>query len=122
MEVTVELPDDLAEQLRMGGDDLQRKILESFALEGYKSGELTAFQVRRLLGFETQMELDAFLKQHGVSLKYDEEDLSRDSELSRQTRSHQLERSTYRFRTFKLGVKEEALDRERLYGEDTIDV
>lgn len=28
-------------------------------------------------------------------------------------------RLVHRFRTFQLGVKEEALDRERLYGEDT---
>jgi predicted DNA-binding antitoxin AbrB/MazE fold protein len=28
-------------------------------------------------------------------------------------------RPAHRFRTFQLGVKEEALDRERLYGEDT---
>ena len=36
------------------------------ALEGYKSGELSAHQVQKMLGFETRMEVDGFLKKHEV--------------------------------------------------------
>ena len=35
-------------------------------LEGYRSGILTESQVRRMLGFETRMEVNAFLKDHGI--------------------------------------------------------
>jgi len=37
--------------------------LESLALEAYRSHALTAAQLRRLLGFETRMQVDAFLKE-----------------------------------------------------------
>ena len=38
-------------------------------------GKLTANQVQELLGFETGMEVDAFLKAHGVPLEMTLEDL-----------------------------------------------
>jgi len=39
--------------------------------------------VRKLLGFEAPMELDAFLKEHAVELEYSLEDLERDRETHR---------------------------------------
>jgi hypothetical protein len=61
MQITVELPDDLAEHANAA-----REALEAFAVEGYRSGALSAYQTRLLLGFETRYELDGFLKAHGV--------------------------------------------------------
>lgn len=55
--------------------DLGRDLLESYALDGYKSGKLTASEVKELLGYETGMEVDAFLKAHGVTLEMTLEDL-----------------------------------------------
>jgi hypothetical protein len=49
MQVTVQLPDDLAMR-----PDAARAALEAFAIEGYRSGALTAHQTRVLLGFETR--------------------------------------------------------------------
>jgi hypothetical protein len=40
--------------------------LESLALEVYRSQALTAAQLRRLQGFETRVQVDAFLKEHDV--------------------------------------------------------
>ena len=49
------------------------------AIEGYRSRALTAYQTRRLLGFETRYELDGFLKAHNVwEHAYRIEDLDRD--------------------------------------------
>jgi hypothetical protein len=45
---------------------IPRAALESLALEAYRSRALSAAELRRLLGFETQMQLDAFLKQHEI--------------------------------------------------------
>jgi uncharacterized protein UPF0175 len=83
MHITVELPDDLAENLETQVEDLPRALLESFALEGYRSGKLTEEQVRRILGHGTRMQVDGFLKEHGVYLDYTLEDLDRDTETSR---------------------------------------
>ena len=53
-------------------------MLETLALEGYRSGELTQAQVRRLLGLEHRLEVEAFLKAHHAEPDYTEEDLRRD--------------------------------------------
>jgi hypothetical protein len=75
MQITVELPDNLAQR-----PDAARAALEAFAIEGYRSGALSAYQVRVLLGFETRYELDGFLKDHEVwERAYTAEDLEKDS-------------------------------------------
>jgi hypothetical protein len=77
--ITLQLPDDIAQGLTAKWKDLPRTVLESVALEGYRSGALSSPQVRRLLGFETRYELDGFFKQHGVC-DYTLEDLTKDRE------------------------------------------
>ena len=69
MRIMIELPEDIAEGLESRWKDLPRGALESLALEAYRSRALTAAQLRRLLGFETRTEVDAFLKEHGISRK-----------------------------------------------------
>ena len=66
MQITIELPEDIAVGLESRWKDLPRATLESLALEAYRSRALTAAQLRRLLGFDTRMQLDAFLKEHEV--------------------------------------------------------
>ena len=70
MNVTVQIPDDLATRLTAAGGDLSRRALEAFALEEFKSGHLTQPELRQLLGYETRAELDGFLKAHGVFEDY----------------------------------------------------
>lgn len=69
MEVKVVIPDEIAAQLQPNGRDISRFVLEMIALEGYKSGELTAHQVQQMLGFDSRIEVDGFLKAHGVPLE-----------------------------------------------------
>ncbi|MBX3278998.1 MAG: UPF0175 family protein [Acidobacteria bacterium] len=69
MEITIRIPDQAAADLRIQNGDLPRKLLEAYALEGYRSEELTAHQVKVLLEFDTEMEVDGFLKTHGVPLE-----------------------------------------------------
>lgn len=79
MDVTVQIPDDLAG--RMGAaDDLRRRALEALAAEEYKRGRLTKPDLRRLLGFETSYQIDEFLKAHEVFEDYTLEDLERERE------------------------------------------
>ena len=80
MEVTVQIPDDLARRLTAVGGDLSRRALEALALEEFKSGHLTKLELRRILGFGTRYQLDGFLKAHDVFEEFTLEDLDRDRE------------------------------------------
>ena len=84
MQITLELPDDVARGLEAQVKNLPRALLESFALQGYRSGKLTEEQVRKILGYGTRMQVDGFLKEHGVYLDYTLEDLDRETETSRE--------------------------------------
>jgi hypothetical protein len=70
MQIGIELPEDIAEGLQAEWKDLPRHALEAIALEGYRSGALTESQVRRLLGLETRLEVNSFLREHGVYYNY----------------------------------------------------
>ncbi|MGH7869919.1 MAG: UPF0175 family protein [Candidatus Dormibacteraceae bacterium] len=71
MQVAIELPEDIAKGLQAKWKDLPRHTLEALALEGYRSGDLTESQIRRLLGFETRLEVNSFLRDHGLYYNYD---------------------------------------------------
>lgn len=78
MQLTVNIPDDVAERLKAAGGDLSRRALEAFALEEYRRGQLTKAELRRLLGFGTRNALDGFLKARGVFESYSLDDLERE--------------------------------------------
>jgi hypothetical protein len=78
MEITFNIPDELARKITLEGSDPARVALEALALEGYRTERLSESAVRQMLGFETRMEVHAFLKQHGVYLHYDIADLQQD--------------------------------------------
>jgi Uncharacterised protein family (UPF0175) len=79
MDLTLTIPDDIAQHLGTPVE-LERKALETFALEEFKRGHLTRPELRRLLGFETRYELDGFLVSHGVFGTFTEADLARQRE------------------------------------------
>lgn len=79
MRIILDLPDDVARSLEA---NLPRVLLENLALEGYRSGKLTEEQVRKTLSYGTRMQVDGFLKEHGVYLDYILEDLDRETETS----------------------------------------
>jgi hypothetical protein len=79
MEITVQLPDDLAQHTNPA-----REALESLVLEGVRSGKLNRKEARILLGFDTPMELDSFLKAHQVwTLAYGIKEFEEDIETIR---------------------------------------
>jgi predicted HTH domain antitoxin len=81
MQITVQLPDDLAQHANPG-----REALEALALEGYRSGTLSHFETSQLLGL-SRFELDGLLKQRNISDRaYDSEDLAQDLDALRQLR------------------------------------
>jgi len=70
VQLAIELPQDIGEELRAKWKDLHGAALEALALEGYRSGALTESQVRRMLGFESRMRVNQFLRDHGVYYEY----------------------------------------------------
>jgi len=85
MQITIELPEDIAVGLASKWKDLPRAALEGLALEAYRSRALTAAHLRRLLAFETRMEVDAFLKEHEI-FDYSAADFEQDRETLRKLR------------------------------------
>jgi hypothetical protein len=85
LQITIELPEDIAEGLESRWKDLPRAALESLAIEAYRSRALTAAQLRRLLAFETRMQVDAFLKEHEI-FDYSAADFEQERETLRELR------------------------------------
>jgi hypothetical protein len=83
MQVTLEIPDTLAAQLAAVGKDPARAALEALAVEGYRTRQLYEEQIRRMLGYESRMQVHALLKEHDVPLDYSVEDLEQDMETLR---------------------------------------
>ena len=76
MNVTVSLPDEI---LSKDSDEISRQVLDQVALDGFKSGQLTTAQVRRILDFESRLEVYKFLAAHGVPwVDYNEAELRRE--------------------------------------------
>jgi len=84
MEVTVHIPDTISERLGNDPEAIPRWLLEKAGLEAYRSGEISGYELRLMLGIKSRFEIEAFLKSHGVYLEYTEEDFAHDAETSRQ--------------------------------------
>ncbi len=67
MILSVDIPDPIAAQLHLDGEQGTRRALEMFALEGYRAGELSRGQVSELLG-QSFYETESFLKTHDCGL------------------------------------------------------
>jgi predicted HTH domain antitoxin len=78
--VNIELPEDVSQALQKKWGDLSKRTLETLAIDGYRSGALSESQVRRMLRFQTRMEVHEFLKSAGVYFDYTEDDLKQDLE------------------------------------------
>jgi len=86
MNVAIEIPDNVSAPLRLSWQDMPRRVLEAVAVEAYRSGVLTAFQVGELLGHSSRWETESFLKRVHAYLHYTEDDLERDLATLRATR------------------------------------
>lgn len=79
MEITLRIPDDVAQRLSATGTDVPRRALEALALEGYREQALTLFQISEMLGL-SRIETEDFLGRHNVPLSViGEADLNREA-------------------------------------------
>ena len=84
MQVTVHIPDSIGARLGNDPEAIPRWLLEKAGLEAYRAREISSYELRLMLGIKSRLELDAFLKAHGVYLEYTDEDFAYDAETSRQ--------------------------------------
>ena len=83
MVLHIELPEDISSALQERWGDVPRHVLETLAVEGYRGGALTEYQVRRMLELESWEETNEFLRRAGANYQYSEEELNRDLETAR---------------------------------------
>ena len=86
MQITLNIPDELAAHLLTAGKEPARAVLESLAVEGYRTEQISEAEIKDLLGFKTRLEVHAFLKEHGAYLHYSEEDLAEDRQTAQRAR------------------------------------
>ena len=65
LHVTLNLPSDLEEKLRREHADLAAAVKEAFALELFRRGKLSHFELSRMLGLD-RFQTDALLQRHNV--------------------------------------------------------
>ena len=81
MQVTVEIPDDLAQQLIPAGQAPERALLEDALVQAYREDRISGQQLMEALAIQTRYELDGFLKSRQVWIEYPLEELEREREV-----------------------------------------
>jgi len=78
MQVTVEIPDEIAHRLEQTEENLSVRLLELMVADYYRLGKINTAEVRQVLQLPTRLTTHAFLKRMGVYLNYDETELEQD--------------------------------------------
>jgi predicted HTH domain antitoxin len=78
-QVHIEIPQDIADQLRLHGPDLAKAAKEALAIEAYRTEQLSIGQVAELLGISV-FEAEGLMKSRGVPSSYSIDDFERDRE------------------------------------------
>lgn len=78
MQLTIDIPDDIASHLRVALGELERLAMEHLALAGYNAGTLSRYQVQRLLGFDNRWDTEEWLGSRRASSQYSIAELEQD--------------------------------------------
>src|SRR5580658_9889888 len=82
MQVTVDLPDEVARRLAEKQPDLTRAVLEAIAIEAVRDQVISTGKAAEMLGVSRNT-MDGILKNAQVYLEYSLDDLERDRETHR---------------------------------------
>lgn len=78
MQVTIELPEKIAELLARDSRDLPDAVLEAVLVTALREGRISRAQVRRMLGL-SRYEMDGLLKRHAAGFDITFDSLERDT-------------------------------------------
>ncbi len=77
VEITVKLPEKVAQSFGNTPETIARRILENVAIEEYRAGRLSQRQAGEMMGFD-YWQTESFLTAHHVPLNYGLKDLEAD--------------------------------------------
>jgi hypothetical protein len=83
MQVTLEIPDEIAKECGGTPEKVARKVLEDFVLSEYNAWRIGHFQVQQMLGLKSWSEAENFLREHKAPLQYGIKELEEDMETFR---------------------------------------
>ncbi len=75
MTISFEIPQEIEQQVRINGADLDREARELFLVELYRQERITHYQLAEALGL-SRYETDGVLKRHKVWLELTSEELA----------------------------------------------
>lgn len=78
MQITVEIPDDIASVIGNATGSLDRAALEGLAADAFRSGTISEQQLRRLLDLPSRFAVHEWLAARQIPLRYSETDLAND--------------------------------------------
>ena len=78
MDVSIPLPERIAQRLQASWKDVPARMLQAVAIEGYRSGALTEYEVQQMLELPSRWAVEEFLKQSRAFIDYSEADLMND--------------------------------------------
>ncbi len=78
MEIVINIPDNMTSKLEDKWGNLSQKILKNIALEAYQNRLISTYELKEILNLSSSLEVHKFLKESGVFLNYDEEELEED--------------------------------------------
>lgn len=87
MQITVEIPDEIAQRLDHTVGTLSQRLLEVIVADAYRGGKISAAEVRQILQLPSRLAVHAFLKRMGVYLNYDEAELEHDLQTLKEFRA-----------------------------------
>ncbi len=93
MQVTVNIPDDLAALVVPAGHDPARTVFEGALVQAYREDRISGPQLMAALGIETREELDGYLKSHHVYIQYSLDDLNAEREVMERILAADLKKS-----------------------------
>jgi methionine synthase II (cobalamin-independent) len=88
MQITINIPDDIAPQLIQNIPDISRRTLEALIAQAYRDEILTLAEVGQILNLD-RWQVEGFLHQAKAYLHYDEQDLDHDRATLHQLRLEQ---------------------------------
>lgn len=80
MDVHLDIPEEVALQFTAEPGGIARAAVEALAAEGVRSGTLTVYQARQMLGIRSRYQMDGFLKARGLHLPDTMQQVVADSE------------------------------------------
>jgi predicted HTH domain antitoxin len=87
MQITIEIPDDLAQSLDQIEGNLSHRLLELIVADAYRYGKINTAEVGQILQLPSRLATHAFLKRMGTYLNYDETELNQDFQTLNQFRA-----------------------------------